>query len=71
MVSSISCRGEDVRNAHPMLYQYVNHEMFCALTYFMRNPKNWALEVNTPQVVLNDGSAEDREDLRFRIGVEP
>eukprot|EP00971_Amphidinium_carterae_P013771 271315-Amphidinium_carterae.1 len=54
-----------------MLYRYVNHEMLCALTYFMRNPKNWTLEVDTPPVVLNDGSFEDREDLRFRIGVEP
>eukprot|EP00971_Amphidinium_carterae_P125944 2495084-Amphidinium_carterae.1 len=56
---------------NPMLYQYVNHKMLCALTYFMRNPKNWTLEVNTPHVVSNVGSAEDREDLRFRIGVEP
>eukprot|EP00971_Amphidinium_carterae_P301425 5989030-Amphidinium_carterae.1 len=45
--------------------------MLCALTYFMRNPKNWTLEFNTPQVVLNDGSTEDREDLHFRIGVQP
>eukprot|EP00971_Amphidinium_carterae_P308091 6123015-Amphidinium_carterae.1 len=56
---------------NPMLYQYVNHETLCALTYFMRNPKNWTLEVDTPPVVLNDGSTEAREDLRFRIGVEP
>eukprot|EP00971_Amphidinium_carterae_P261296 5183692-Amphidinium_carterae.1 len=41
----------------------------CALTYFMRNPKNWTLEFNTP--ILNNGSAEDREDLHFQIGVEP
>eukprot|EP00971_Amphidinium_carterae_P268339 5323912-Amphidinium_carterae.1 len=45
--------------------------MLCALTYFMRNPKNWTLEFNTPPVVLNDGSTEVREDLRFRVGVEP
>eukprot|EP00971_Amphidinium_carterae_P108555 2149253-Amphidinium_carterae.1 len=56
---------------NPMLYQYVNHKMLCALTYFMRNPKNWTWEFNTPPVVLNDGSTEVREDLRFRIGVEP
>eukprot|EP00971_Amphidinium_carterae_P104974 2078712-Amphidinium_carterae.2 len=56
---------------NPMVYQYVNHEMLCALTYFMRNPKNWTMEDNTPPVVLKDGSTEDRSDLRFRIGVEP
>eukprot|EP00971_Amphidinium_carterae_P272905 5416356-Amphidinium_carterae.1 len=28
---------------NPMLYQYVNHKMLCALTYFMRNPKNWSV----------------------------
>eukprot|EP00971_Amphidinium_carterae_P261010 5177801-Amphidinium_carterae.1 len=55
---------------NPMVYQYVNHEMLCALTYFMRNPKNWTLEIDTTPVVLNNGSTEDREDLRFRIGVE-
>eukprot|EP00971_Amphidinium_carterae_P297293 5906109-Amphidinium_carterae.1 len=48
---------------NPMLYQNVNHEMLCALTYFMRNPKNWTLEFNTPPVVLSDGSTENREDL--------
>eukprot|EP00971_Amphidinium_carterae_P111127 2201345-Amphidinium_carterae.1 len=54
-----------------MVYQYVNHEMLCALTYFMRNPKNWTMEVNSPPVTLKDGSVEQREDLRFRLGVEP
>eukprot|EP00971_Amphidinium_carterae_P245529 4875925-Amphidinium_carterae.1 len=56
---------------NPMVYQYVNHEMLCALTYFMRNPRNWTLEVDTPPVILKDGTTETREDLRFRIGVEP
>eukprot|EP00971_Amphidinium_carterae_P138534 2744874-Amphidinium_carterae.1 len=48
---------------NPMLYQYVNHEMLCALTYFMRNPKNWTVEFNTPQVVLSDGSAAEDTPL--------
>eukprot|EP00971_Amphidinium_carterae_P309011 6139955-Amphidinium_carterae.1 len=56
---------------NPMVYQYVNYEILCALTYFMRNPRNWTTEVDTPPVILKDGSAESREDLRFRIGVEP
>eukprot|EP00971_Amphidinium_carterae_P046145 908451-Amphidinium_carterae.1 len=55
---------------NPMLYRCVNHEMLCALTYFMRNPTNWCVEFNTPPVVLNDGSLEQRADVRFRIGVE-
>eukprot|EP00971_Amphidinium_carterae_P054174 1066916-Amphidinium_carterae.1 len=29
------------------------------------------MEFNTPPMILKDGSAENREDLRFRIGVEP
>eukprot|EP00971_Amphidinium_carterae_P112243 2223362-Amphidinium_carterae.2 len=36
----------------------------------MRNPKNWSVEFNTLPVVLNDGSTEKQEDVRFRIGVE-
>eukprot|EP00971_Amphidinium_carterae_P280096 5560221-Amphidinium_carterae.2 len=36
----------------------------------MRNRKIWTLEFNTAPVVLSDGSTENREDLRFRIGVE-
>eukprot|EP00971_Amphidinium_carterae_P130776 2590609-Amphidinium_carterae.1 len=56
---------------NPMLYQYINHEMLCALTFFMRSPANWSIEFNTPPVVLPDGSLENREDLRFRLGVEP
>eukprot|EP00971_Amphidinium_carterae_P025729 507652-Amphidinium_carterae.2 len=36
----------------------------------MRNPKNWSVEFNTPPVVLNDGTVEQREDVRFKIGVE-
>eukprot|EP00971_Amphidinium_carterae_P140100 2776199-Amphidinium_carterae.1 len=37
----------------------------------MRNPANWSIQFNTPPVVLTDGSLENREDVRFRIGVEP
>eukprot|EP00971_Amphidinium_carterae_P174813 3465170-Amphidinium_carterae.1 len=37
----------------------------------MRNPKNWTREVDTPPVILKDGSSKSQEDLRFRIGVEP
>eukprot|EP00971_Amphidinium_carterae_P224268 4449412-Amphidinium_carterae.1 len=52
---------------NPMLYQYVNHEMLCALTYFMRNPKNWTLEENTPPGVLNDGSTELEKIFVFEL----
>eukprot|EP00971_Amphidinium_carterae_P192729 3824694-Amphidinium_carterae.1 len=45
--------------------------MLCALTYFMRNPKNRTREVDTLPVLLKDGSSKSREDLRFRLGVEP
>eukprot|EP00971_Amphidinium_carterae_P261478 5187438-Amphidinium_carterae.1 len=45
---SLAVEMSGVRN--PMLYQYVNHKMLCALTYFMRNPKNWSVEFNTPPV---------------------
>eukprot|EP00971_Amphidinium_carterae_P206261 4092993-Amphidinium_carterae.3 len=55
---------------NPMHVRFVNHEMLCVLTYFMRNPKNWSLEVNTPAVNLDNGKTEDREDVRFKIGVE-
>eukprot|EP00971_Amphidinium_carterae_P134701 2669524-Amphidinium_carterae.2 len=36
----------------------------------MRNPNNWSVEINTPPVVLDNGKTEDREDVRFKIGIE-
>eukprot|EP00971_Amphidinium_carterae_P350649 6491669-Amphidinium_carterae.2 len=51
-------------------YRFIYHEMLCALTFFMRTPKNWSVEFNSPPVVLNDGTVEHREDVRFKIGVE-
>eukprot|EP00971_Amphidinium_carterae_P158252 3137160-Amphidinium_carterae.3 len=56
---------------HARFVTFVNHEMLCALTYFMRNPKNWSVESNAPAVILDNGTTEQREDVRFKIGVEP
>eukprot|EP00971_Amphidinium_carterae_P140932 2792305-Amphidinium_carterae.1 len=56
---------------NPMVYQYVNHKMLCASTYFMRNSNNWTREVDTPPIILKDGSCKSQEDLRFRLEVEP
>eukprot|EP00971_Amphidinium_carterae_P134252 2660091-Amphidinium_carterae.1 len=55
---------------NPMHVKFVNNEMLCALTYFMRNKKKWSVEINTPTVILDNGKTEDREDVRFKIGVE-
>eukprot|EP00971_Amphidinium_carterae_P081065 1603902-Amphidinium_carterae.4 len=50
---------------NPMHVKFVDNEMLCALTYFMRNPRNWSVEMNTPTVILDNGKTEDR-DLRRR-----